>query len=560
MGKIITEKDFWMCTEGAMPAPIQGTRTSNKKEGGDEVYITVADTATLSTIDFGCTKFMLFDAIIAAIAVVVVAVVVSAFIVATGGAGLGLLALVAIGAGGGLVGGVIGMVQGNMKCGQKNASVRQWSDKKGDLLWTKTPSITSDHIMTCKVGGTVMFAPNIKSWSDARKQAALSYTVTFLECGLAGAGIGLGGGVLASAFTGLTGVATLSESVAIIAPTKMSIFINTVIMGATKGASGYNQYERGEAWGMDEDQKLDMAIPEREAFYRIRENGYQSITGGDIILFGSDLIGPFVNIKTSPSVAAAKARAAYQAKTAPKIQQNPENFGEFVDTPENTPGSRQEPQPKTKTEKTTPVDAPENAGTPPKEKPRNVKGEAFENPVTSGIRTLVSRAQSKAANAKSFEELQAIAEQLAKDILSKYSKTQLNNHGGKSINFFESGNAVEGQPGHRYIDMSYKAGSEGAGKVRPNTNPKVGRQYKTIPEDIQSNGHGNCGEVGTRTQAENMSPGSSRGGKSGSIDLQRSTSTDLKPQEACSSCAEVHYKNKTTDVVKGHIPKPKRMK
>ena len=29
--KIITEKDFWMCSSGAMPAQLQGTRKSNKK-------------------------------------------------------------------------------------------------------------------------------------------------------------------------------------------------------------------------------------------------------------------------------------------------------------------------------------------------------------------------------------------------------------------------------------------------------------------------------------------------------------------------------------------------
>ena len=32
--KIITEKDFWTCSEGAMPAPLQGTRKSLKKKSG----------------------------------------------------------------------------------------------------------------------------------------------------------------------------------------------------------------------------------------------------------------------------------------------------------------------------------------------------------------------------------------------------------------------------------------------------------------------------------------------------------------------------------------------
>lgn len=366
MGKIITEKDFWMCSSGAMPAPVQGTRKSNKKEGGDETYITVADTATLSTIDFGCTKSMLLTAILTAIVVVVAAVVISAFIVATGGAGLGLLALVAIGAGGGIVGGIIGMVEGNMKCGQKNAQVRHWSDSKGDLLLTNTPAITSDCVMTCDVGGVVKYAPNIKTWNDAYMQAGLSYFTTFLECALGGAGIGLLGGLGASAFTGLSGVATLSQSIAFTWPTWSSIGINLGIMGAVKGTSGYNQYQRGDAWGLSEEQKWDMAIPEKEAIKRIQENGYQSITMGDVLLFGSDLIGPFINIKTAPSLAAAEARAAAQAKANPEPVQPAEPTAtktqvdeSVVDTPEPVTTNNAEVAPKNTT---------------------SVKGNAFESP------------------------------------------------------------------------------------------------------------------------------------------------------------------------------------
>jgi hypothetical protein len=78
--KIITEKDFWMCSSGAVPAQLQGTRKNNHKESG-EFYITVADTATSSWIDFGCTKSMFFAALVAAVVVVVVVVA----IMATGG-------------------------------------------------------------------------------------------------------------------------------------------------------------------------------------------------------------------------------------------------------------------------------------------------------------------------------------------------------------------------------------------------------------------------------------------------------------------------------------------
>lgn len=417
MGKIITEKDFWMCTEGAMPAPIQGTRVSNKKESGDEAYITVADTATLSTIDFGCTKFMLWSAIITAIVAVVAAVVISAIIVATGGAALGLLAIVAIGAGGGLVGGVIGMVKGNMKCGQKNAQVRHWSDSKGNLLFTNTPAITSDHVMTCDIGGIVMYAPNIKTWNDAYKQAALSYTTTFLECGLAGAGIGLLGGLGATAFTGLTGVATLSQSVTLALPTLSSVGVNLGIMGAIKGASGYNQYERGEAWGMSEDQKWDMAIPEREAINRIRENGYQSITGGDILLFGSDIIGPFINIKTAPSVAAAEARASIQAKNSPPVKQNPENVSSVKE-----PIKPQGEEAAAKVEDAVAKPTTDTPGAAAAEKPANVKGDAFESPPKT-------RAQKVADSRAAYQKASSSYDRLPK---SKSEKTVASD-GDKSV-------------------------------------------------------------------------------------------------------------------------------
>jgi len=75
--KIITEKDFWICTLGTTPAQLQSRQTPQlvKKESGPK-YITVADTATSSWIDFGCKKLMLIMAILAAVVVV--------FFVATG--------------------------------------------------------------------------------------------------------------------------------------------------------------------------------------------------------------------------------------------------------------------------------------------------------------------------------------------------------------------------------------------------------------------------------------------------------------------------------------------
>ena len=91
--KRITEKDFWKCDTGAVPAQLQGTNTTTKKQSGEK-YITIQDKATSSWIDFGCTKLMLIYALLAA-AVVVIA----AMTVATGGA-----ALIALGALAGLAG------------------------------------------------------------------------------------------------------------------------------------------------------------------------------------------------------------------------------------------------------------------------------------------------------------------------------------------------------------------------------------------------------------------------------------------------------------------------
>jgi hypothetical protein len=153
--KIITEKDFWMCSSGAMPSQLQGTRKSLTKETG-EIYITVEDKATASWIDFGCTKYWLLMAL-AAIAIVAVAIIVGALTVATGG-----LALVAIGAIAGLVGASVGLVMGALLCGQKVASKRMWSDSKSNFIAQGTNTITGNHTMTCAAGGTVQFAPNIK--------------------------------------------------------------------------------------------------------------------------------------------------------------------------------------------------------------------------------------------------------------------------------------------------------------------------------------------------------------------------------------------------------------
>ena len=239
--KIITEKDFWMCTSGAMPAQLQGTRKSNKKESG-EIYITVADTATSSWIDFGCTKNMLFAALIAA----VVAVVVVALIVGTGGiAAIGLVGMMAIGAGAGLAGGIIAAVDGALKCGQKNATARQWDAGKQNLIFTGSPAITGDRTMACSIGGTVKFAPEIKSWSQAIALGGFNYLTKGTECMLAGAAVGGGGYMLSGLATG---------SLALAMPTAGSIATNvatsfTGVWGGTRVLFGANTLANEAALG-----------------------------------------------------------------------------------------------------------------------------------------------------------------------------------------------------------------------------------------------------------------------------------------------------------------------
>ena len=192
--KLITEKDFWMCTEGAVPAPLQGTHLSLKKKNGDSVFITVADKATASWIDFGCKKYMVLVAI--AVALVAVALVVAGVItVATGGLGL-----FAIGAIAGVVGGVIGAVVGGLLCGQKMVSKREWlTQGKANFISQGANTITSEHKMICPIGGEIAFAPHVKSWLDAILMAGASYASSLIECAMTGGMIGSMGGALMGA-------------------------------------------------------------------------------------------------------------------------------------------------------------------------------------------------------------------------------------------------------------------------------------------------------------------------------------------------------------------------
>jgi Holliday junction resolvase-like predicted endonuclease len=89
--------------------------------------------------------------------------------------------------------------------------------------------------MTCKIGGVVKFAPEIKSWSQAIGLAGLNYLTKFAECGLAGAAVGGGGYMLAGLATGSLALAmpTVGSVVSNIATSFIGIFgASRVLFGA----------------------------------------------------------------------------------------------------------------------------------------------------------------------------------------------------------------------------------------------------------------------------------------------------------------------------------------
>ncbi|WP_051666740.1 deaminase [Pedobacter sp. R20-19] len=224
--KIITEKDFWICSCGAVPAQLQSQQESVKKKSGEK-YITVMDKSTSSWIDFGCTRLMLIYAIIAA-AVVVIA----AMTVATGGA-----ALIALGALAGLAGAAWGAIVGSLLCGQLAAKARKWEGSKNDYIIQQVHAISGAHKMTCPVGGTITFAPEIKNWSQAIALGASNYIGHLMEGMMAGAAIGMGGAALsggAGAFAsgGIRGLGQAALQFAKSAP--LNVIKN---IGATFGIS-----------------------------------------------------------------------------------------------------------------------------------------------------------------------------------------------------------------------------------------------------------------------------------------------------------------------------------
>ncbi len=222
--KIITEKDFWICSTGCVPAPFQGTASRPETKSGD-TYITERDTSTASFIDFGCSKYM-WIAALAAAAVVVGAIVVGVLTVATGGA-----ALLVIGAIAGAAGAVFGGVVGALLCGQQLSGKRIWEKTKNNFKIIGTPTITGDSTMTCAAGGKITYAPNIKNWWQAISLATANYLGEVFNGMMIGATVGAAGmaylgGAAAYAAGGLKGVG--SAALRFLASTPKNLYINAI--------------------------------------------------------------------------------------------------------------------------------------------------------------------------------------------------------------------------------------------------------------------------------------------------------------------------------------------
>lgn len=258
--KIITEKDFWMCTGGNFPAQLQSMqRTTQTKEG--EKYITIIDTATTSYIDFGCKKLMLIMAIVAAVVAVAV--------VATGGA-----ALIAIGALAGAAGAAFGAVMGGLICGQVAKMARVWLGSKNNMIVQGKSAITSGHKMKCMLfGDEITHAPNITDWWQAITVGSVNTGAKVVEGALYGMMVGMGAGVL-------KGFIQLG------APTLTSAGVNIVGSFGTLGSSiraVFGMQNVADNWAMGKIENLTLqeskdafiegAIPEYEISKRIATTG-----------------------------------------------------------------------------------------------------------------------------------------------------------------------------------------------------------------------------------------------------------------------------------------------
>lgn len=203
--KIITEKDFWRCSSGIVPVPLQNNGGKAKKISG-ETFITKKDKATSASMDFACKWIMLIAAILAAIIAVAV--------VATGG-----VALIAIGAVAGAVGAVIGGAialspLGSLLCGQRAAIARTWGSFKSKFIIQGQEAITGKDMMTCALfGDKITFAPEIKNWAQAYAEGGANFISGVLEGMLAGAAVGMLGAGAGAIKSGALSLSSASSAI-----------------------------------------------------------------------------------------------------------------------------------------------------------------------------------------------------------------------------------------------------------------------------------------------------------------------------------------------------------
>lgn len=296
--KIATEEDYWMCTQGIMPARMQSVQLTVKQKDGKK-YLLKTDTATASVGDFVCKWMMLIMAAIAAIVTVA--------IVATGGAALG--AIVVAGAIAGAAGAAVGSIAGALVCGQKAALIRTWTVEKNNLVIGGQKTLTTGSVMKCPIfGAEIRQAPNVKNWWQALLVGVGNFGTTVVEGALGGALIGTIGAVFAGAAT-------------IAVPTLGSIWANiagsfTGIGLAVRGVFGANQASNDWATGRantasDAAQSFgEGAIPEAGSIKRIA-TGQAQPTDALLLLY-------FLHLKTPVKEPQPKEEPAKEDEGKPK--------------------------------------------------------------------------------------------------------------------------------------------------------------------------------------------------------------------------------------------------
>lgn len=176
-----------------------------------------------------------------------------------------------------------------------------------------------------------------------------------------------------------------------------------------------------------------------------------------------------------------------------------------------------------------------------KEDPRNSDPKVINS--KAKVRELVKDAQAKIEKAASFKEMQQIAEQLCKDLSQAKKDGQIFRGDLPSVvTIYESAS------GGRYLDVSYKGGT--GTEVRPDASPRVKSEYDNIYNHKRGDGHGNCGEGGTYSQAD--AKGDLNGGRTESYHMDKKG--NITTIEACESCSHITHDHNITDNKTGDVP------